>query len=268
MERIPVDWLMEIPPVTRTYLVGVVGVSLLEYAGVLSKSDFFYSPDAVFQQGEYYRLLTSFFYFGTFSFDLLFTLYVITRYSKALEQSYSKTKDYMWCLFVLSSLLLIYSALFGNLYFLGSFLNDTLLYIWSRRNPEVEMTILGLVNFQAVYLPIVSVVLSRLASAKFEINWRTEFAGVIIGQFFLFFNDMYPKLHDCDSPLRPIWYWGAPEHGDDEQVDQPVDLPAEPAQIAADEHIPVDIPQHIEAVPDAWGAEPLPADGIHQRQAF
>lgn len=211
MERIPVDWLMEIPPVTRCYLVGVVGLSLLEYTGLISRSTCYYSVEAVFKKKQYYRLISSFFYFGTFSFDLIFTLYIVTRYSKALEQSYTRSVDYLWCLFVLGVMIIIYSSFVGNLYLLGTYLNDTLLYIWSRRNPDVDMTILGLVNFKSIYLPVVSVLLSRLATSGFKLNWRSELAGILIGQVFIFFNDIFPRVHCCHSPLRPVWYWFIPE---------------------------------------------------------
>ncbi|VEU19595.1 DEKNAAC100210 [Brettanomyces naardenensis] len=264
MERIPVDWLMEIPPVTRTYLIGVVGVSLLEYTGFLGRGDCYYSPDVVFKKGQYYRLLSSFLYFGTFSFDLLFTLYVVTRYSKALEQSYAKTRDYVWCLFVICTLILLYSSIVGNLYMLGSYLNDTLLYIWSRRNPDVEMTILGLVNFRSVYLPLVSVLLSRLVTSNFKVDWKSELAGVLIGQFFIFFNDMFPKLHSCESPLRPIWYWFKDDHERIEQVPEVAAAPEVQQQQQQQQG-----QQQINDVNDldAQPVEPE-ADGLRQRRAF
>ncbi|GMG21322.1 unnamed protein product [Ambrosiozyma monospora] len=224
MERIPLDWLMEIPPVTRTFVVGVVSVSILEYTGYLTKADCFYSYDSVFVKGEYWRLLTTFLYFGRFSLDLVLTLYVLVQHSKPLELSFMNTRDYIWFIGLLASILLLYSTFFSNLFILGTYLKDCMLYIWSRRNPDVDVSIMGVLNFKSIYIPFVSLTLSKVLSITengISIS-SADFASMIIGHFYIFFNDMFPKLHSCDSPLKPIWYWFEKENDEEIEIDEPV----------------------------------------------
>lgn len=207
MERIPIDWIMEVPPITRTYLIGVVGFSLLAYTGIVTRTDCYYTSELVFKKHEYYRLVSSFFYYGKISLDLLLTLFMISRYFKALEQTYARSIDFVWCVCLLASALVLYSTFVENLYQLGPYLNETMLYIWSRRNPDVEMTVLGLINFRAVYLPLISIVATRIASNGFQFKWKAEFAAIIVGHLFIYYNDAFPRVHSCESPLRPIWRW-------------------------------------------------------------
>lgn len=44
-------------------------------------------------------------------------------------------------------------GMFVNLVFLGQAFTIMLVYIWSRRNPNVRMNFFGLLNFQAPFLP-------------------------------------------------------------------------------------------------------------------
>lgn len=226
MERIPVDWIMEVPPITRAYLLGVVGFSLMAYTGIVTRSDCYYTSELVFKKHEYYRLVSSFFYYGKISLDLLLTLFMISRYFKALEQTYARPIDFIWCVCLLASTLVLYSTFVENLYQLGPYLNETMLYIWARRNPEVEMTVLGLINFRAVYLPLISIVATRIAADGLQFKWKAEFAAIGVGHLFFYFNDIFPRVHSCESPLRPIWRWY--EHAGNNQgtVDGNIDAAA------------------------------------------
>ncbi|GME72768.1 unnamed protein product [Ambrosiozyma monospora] len=226
---------MEIPPVTRTYVVGVVSVSIMEYTGYLTRADCFYSYDSVFVKGEYWRLLTTFLYFGRFSLDLVLTLYVLVQHSKPLELSFINTRDYVWFIGLLASILLLYSTFYSNLFILGTYLKDCMLYIWSRRNPDVEVSIMGVLNFKSIYIPFVSLTLNKVLSITedgISIS-SADFASMVIGHFYIFFNDMFPKLHSCESPLKPIWYWFEKENDEEIEVD---DEPAAAENIDEDPH--------------------------------
>lgn len=44
-------------------------------------------------------------------------------------------------------------GLLGSLFFLGQALTVMLVYVWSRRNPQVRVNFFGLLTFQAPFLP-------------------------------------------------------------------------------------------------------------------
>ena len=62
--------------------------------------------------------------------------------------------------------------------FLGSALSSSLVYIWSRRNPETRLSFLGLLVFTAPYLPWVLMGFSLMLHGTVP---KDEICGVIVG---------------------------------------------------------------------------------------
>jgi Derlin-2/3 len=102
----------------------------------------------------------------------------------------------------MTSLLLL--SPFVSMPFLGHPLSSTLVYIWSRRNPDALMSFLGLLVFRAPYLPWVLMGVSFVLHGTVP---RDEFMGIVIGHVWYFFNDVYPPLHGGSRPLDPPMFW-------------------------------------------------------------
>lgn len=62
--------------------------------------------------------------------------------------------------------------------FLGTALSSSLVYIWSRRNPEVRMSFLGLLVFTAPYLPWVLLGFGMLVHGQVP---KDELCGIVVG---------------------------------------------------------------------------------------
>ena len=62
--------------------------------------------------------------------------------------------------------------------FLGSALSSSLVYIWSRRNPETRLSFLGLLVFTAPYLPWVLMAFSLVLHGSVP---KDEICGVVVG---------------------------------------------------------------------------------------
>lgn len=88
--------------------------------------------------------------------------------------------------------------------FLGHPLSSTLVYIWSRRNPDAQLSFLGLLVFSAPYLPWVLMGFSLFMHGTIP---RDEMMGVVIGHVWYFFTDVYPPLHNGHRPLDPPNWW-------------------------------------------------------------
>lgn len=88
--------------------------------------------------------------------------------------------------------------------FLGQPLSSTLVYIWSRRNPDTRLSFLGLLVFTAPYLPWVLMAFSLFMHGTVP---KDEIMGVVIGHIWYFFTDVYPPLHHGSRPLDPPNWW-------------------------------------------------------------
>lgn len=74
-------------------------------------------------------------------------------YRKALCVSYPSFQLHYQFIFVLFLMRLQIFGIFVSLVFLGQAFTIMLVYVWSRRNPNVRMNFFGLLNFQAPFLP-------------------------------------------------------------------------------------------------------------------
>jgi Derlin-2/3 len=88
--------------------------------------------------------------------------------------------------------------------FLGHPLSSTLVYIWSRRNPDTRLSFLGLLVFTAPYLPWVLMGFSLVLHGTIP---KDEIMGVVIGHVWYFFSDVYPPLHNGSRPFDPPMWW-------------------------------------------------------------
>lgn len=109
-------------------------------------------------------------------------------------------------------------GVFVSLVFLGQAFTIMLVYIWSRRNPNVRMNFFGLLNFQAPFLPWVlmgfslllgnsiivdllgtELLLSRLnssASCRAVMTRSSCFhlsPGIVVGHVYFFLEDVFPN---------------------------------------------------------------------------
>ncbi|CAO1623201.1 unnamed protein product [Parajaminaea phylloscopi] len=187
-----------LPPITKLWAAGSVGVSILEHISVVSRYSLFYSPSVAFNPArpeQVYRCLTSFLYFGEFGIDFLFHLFFFVRYSRMLEENHyaGKKADFAWLLLVCGSLLLALSPLVSPpLPFLGSPLAFVLVYIWSRRNRHIRLSLFGLLVITAPYLPLALVAFSWVLSGSAQAV-KGDLLGLAIGHLFYFFDDVWPK---------------------------------------------------------------------------
>jgi hypothetical protein len=142
---------------------------------------FFSSPSArnhiLIESTQYWRLFTTFIYFGPLSLNLLFHIFFIQRYARMLEESAVSQAHFTWMLCYAITTLLCLAPLV-SVVFLGSILSSTLVYIWSRKHPDVQLSFLGLFVFRAPWLPWVMIGLSVVMHG----NWpKDELCGIAVG---------------------------------------------------------------------------------------
>jgi Derlin-2/3 len=68
---------MEIPVVSRVYLTGAFLTTAACAVDLISPFSLYFNWDLVFSQGQIWRLVTSYLFFGVFSVDFLFHMYFL-----------------------------------------------------------------------------------------------------------------------------------------------------------------------------------------------
>nr|CAH0109536.1 unnamed protein product [Daphnia galeata] len=181
---------MLMPPVTRAYTTVCLLTSIAVQLDVVSPFQLYFNPLLITQKFEIWRLLTPFFFFGTFSFNFLFNMIFTYRYCRMLEEGSfrGRTADFVY-MFIFGCITTVICAWFVNLLFLGHSLTTMFVYIWARRNPYVRMNFFGLLPFRAPYLPWVLVAFSVLLGNSVLV----DILGIAIGHLYFFLEDVFPN---------------------------------------------------------------------------
>ncbi|KAJ2496879.1 hypothetical protein GGH96_005522 [Coemansia sp. RSA 1972] len=185
------EWYLQLPLFTRIYTTGIVVLTLaiqLEWASPLT---LFYTYHTVFIQGEYWRLLTTFLFLGTFSLDWILNIYFIVRYCRDLEEgSYlNRPADFMWMVVLMCATLLVISPYLGTV-FLGDLLVSSLTYMWSRHYSYLFINFMGLFTTSAAYLPWVLVAFSSVVENRWPV---VDLAAIGVGHVFWFLGEEWPR---------------------------------------------------------------------------
>ncbi|PWZ01591.1 Der1-like protein [Testicularia cyperi] len=185
-----------IPPITGVWGGATLAVALLEHTHVISSFQLFYTPSLVLRKYQLWRLLTTFLYFGPLGIDFLLHLFFFMRYSRMLEQeSFGGRRGgkagYVYLLAFSAVCLLILSPIAAQP-FLGSPLAFVLVYIWSRRNRHVRLSLFGVLIITAPYLPWSLLIFGWLLHGSLQAVVG-DLLGIAVGHLYYFLVDVWPR---------------------------------------------------------------------------
>jgi len=192
------EWYKSMPIITRTFMTGCFMTTLAVYLELISPLALYLNFPLIFGQLELWRLITNFFFFDYFGLNFVFHMFFLVRHSKLLEESSfrGRTGDFFFLYFfaaifllVLDYLLFIGPVGFPKVMFLAPSLAFVVVYVWSRRNPHVSLSFLGLFTFSAPYLPWVIIGFGLLLNH----SPVSDLLGVAVGHIYYFLEDVYPK---------------------------------------------------------------------------
>lgn len=197
-------WYQEVPIISRIYITAAIAVTIACYLEIVSPLTLYYNSDLIMQKGQYWRLISSFLFFGTFSLDFIFHIYFVTRYSRLLEEGLfrGRTADFLFMFIFGGVFLLLLTTLcesFARIKFLGHPLSFMMVYLWSRdpENVHVRMSFFVL-QFNAPVLPWVMLTFSLLLGNPVE----TDLLGIIAGHVYYFLDQVYPQVAEVRG-----WRW-------------------------------------------------------------
>eukprot|EP00027_Filamoeba_sp_ATCC50430_P010686 CAMPEP_0168562202 /NCGR_PEP_ID=MMETSP0413-20121227/11997_1 /TAXON_ID=136452 /ORGANISM="Filamoeba nolandi, Strain NC-AS-23-1" /LENGTH=183 /DNA_ID=CAMNT_0008593613 /DNA_START=128 /DNA_END=679 /DNA_ORIENTATION=- len=124
-------------------------------------------------------------------------MFFMVRHSKLLEETSfrGRTADYFFMYLFGAVLLMIIDYVMYQLpslpkvMFLAPSLSFMSVYVWARRNPNVQMNFLELLNFRAPYLPWVILGFGVLLGQ----SPVSDILGIIVGHIYYFLEDVYPQ---------------------------------------------------------------------------
>ncbi|KAK4284398.1 hypothetical protein QN277_001237 [Acacia crassicarpa] len=203
------DWYKQMPIITRSYVTASIVTTLSCSLDIISPYHLYLNPILVVKQHQFWRLITNFFYFRRMDLDFLFHMFFLARYCKLLEENSfrGRTADFLYMLLFGATLLTgivfgggmipYFAESFSKIFFLSSSLTFMMVYVWSKQNPFIHMSFLGLFTFTAAYLPWVLLGFSVLVGAS---PW-VDLLGMIAGHAYYFLEDVYPRMTGR-RPLR------------------------------------------------------------------
>ncbi|KAK9064196.1 hypothetical protein SSX86_015576 [Deinandra increscens subsp. villosa] len=196
------DWYKQMPVITRSYLTAAIVTTIGCSLEIISPYNLYLNPNLVIKQYQIWRLFTNFLYFRKMDLDFLFHMFFLARYCKLLEENSfrGRTADFFYMLLfgasVLTTIVLVggmipyVSESFAKIIFLSNSLTFMMVYVWSKQNPFIHMSFLGLFTFTAAYLPWVLLGFSVLVGAS---AW-VDLLGMMAGHAYYFLEDVYPKM--------------------------------------------------------------------------
>mmetsp|Transcript_20943 Transcript_20943/g.28816 ORF Transcript_20943/g.28816 Transcript_20943/m.28816 type:complete len:269 (-) Transcript_20943:103-909(-) len=202
------SWYHEIPPISRLYLTAAVFISTACFLDFISPLTLYYNYDLIVTKGQYWRIISSFLFFGSFSLDFLFHMYFVVRYCRLLEEgTYRGRKaDFIYMLILGASMMLLSTVTFeqfSRIKFLGHPLTFMMVYLWARDpdNYHIRMSFFGVIQFNAPYLPWVLLIFSLVLRNPVEM----DLLGIIAGHTYYFCDNIYPQVATIRGwPIKKI----------------------------------------------------------------
>jgi len=181
-----------LPPVTKAWLgCSVVSTALVSFGMLDPGKIAFYLP-LIMEDYSLWRFFTGFLFFGKFSFNFLIQMFILVRFSSAMENDPFATSrdrgsaDYLFSLLFMGGLFLIV-AWYMNMYFLGNLLSFATLYLWSKKNPDAPTNIWGFA-FKGAQLPWAMIAFNLLTGQ----SPVPDLTAVVVGHIFYFLVEVLP----------------------------------------------------------------------------
>ena len=158
----PEEWFKNLTPVCKTWLSIAVITTVGASFGVLNIELIYLSFPLVFKKFQIWRLITNFFFFGKLGFKWIFQMFILYKYTTMLEQNEFQgprgIAELLHLMIFGGIMLTLFAWIIGGMYFLGPGLTFTLLYVWSRKSPNANVSFWGF-QFKAWHLPFVLLIL-------------------------------------------------------------------------------------------------------------
>ncbi|CAD7968221.1 unnamed protein product [Amoebophrya sp. A25] len=190
----PEQWYKNLPVLTRYGLTIIFATTILVQTEILNPQLIVLHWPLVWGKLQLWRVLTCVFFFGGFSFNLVFQLYFFTSFSSKLERNEvfaSAPGEYLLFLLfqivtlAVLSLLLAYPT---GLPTLGPSLVFAIIYYWSRREPYAQLSFFSF-TIQGYQFPFALLFFQVLMGGS---PWA-DLLGLGAGHIYYFLKEVVPQ---------------------------------------------------------------------------
>nr|CAK12751.1 Der1-like protein [Guillardia theta] len=190
----PQAWYMSLPLITRCWFTACVSTTILSAVGMISPMTLYLDWSAILFKFQIWRVVTNFCFLGKFGWPFIMNLIFMVQYSKTLEKDFNgSASDFLWCLIMGGALLCGINHVTGMMLpFLTIPLIFMTVWIWSRKHPNVQMSVFGLFNITSVHFPIFLLVLTMLMGGSPVQN----IMGYFVGHVYWFLKEVHPTTKD------------------------------------------------------------------------
>ncbi|KAI5188707.1 Derlin-2/3 [Nematocida sp. AWRm77] len=193
LETMLINKYRSIPIISRAFFTIGMGVTILAYLDFISSYNLIYSWPHI-KRLELWRALTTFFYWGPATLDVLIHQMFMLKYSVMLEESCTDPSEFLYMVLVGMGIILGFGSCM-KLSKLSSSLSTYLIYIWCKKNPLIMVQYMNLINIPAYYTPCLMLLFSFLLEKKVPHN---DIIGIVAGHTYFYLKTVYPKTSGRD----------------------------------------------------------------------
>eukprot|EP01118_Nematostelium_gracile_P016118 TRINITY_DN6603_c0_g1_i1.p1 TRINITY_DN6603_c0_g1~~TRINITY_DN6603_c0_g1_i1.p1 ORF type:complete len:263 (-),score=56.93 TRINITY_DN6603_c0_g1_i1:32-742(-) len=183
------QWWRELPIVTKWLFALSMGTTVGSAFGIVPGMALMINWDRIINHFEIWRLFTCLVFHGGLGLPFLIHMVFLIRYGAMVEKEIflNSTADFLF--FLGFNTILLWTVSFFMRYFVAMALIMTIIYMWARKNPNVNMTFMFGIRFPAFYFPWVLVVMNFLMGGT-PIG---EIVGIVVSHIYFFFDEIYPN---------------------------------------------------------------------------
>ena len=179
------------PPITRSIFLITFGLSLGVSLELFSTLKLYFNWKLIWGHGEYWRLITCLLFKGELSPHTIFDFYICFRYMYSLETSTFRNRPADFITFiVLGWVSFLVAAFCLGMQNMSGSVSAMMLYMWSRKNPNIELSFLDVFHFRSCFLPYFMFMMILLSGYDVTL----DLLGIVVGHTYYFFEDVVPRI--------------------------------------------------------------------------
>ena len=194
--QVIVDQWNHTPPITRSIFLLTFGLSLGCTLDIFSQLKLYFNWKLITHEMELWRLITSLVYKGDLSPHTIFDFYICFRYMYSLETSTFRNRPADFITFIaLGCTFFLISAIFLGLQYMSPSVSAMMLYMWARKNPNIELSFLDVFHFRSCFLPYFIFMMTLVSGYDVTL----DLLGIIAGHFYYFMEFVVPRVPETRS---------------------------------------------------------------------
>lgn len=205
MDVLILNFLGDIPIVTKFWTVGCIALSILTTTNIIDPTRGIYNYDLVFKKGQYGRIIYSIFDYGNFDIRFLLNLYIKTTNLTMLENSIGNSGRYVWIIVLILTSTILMTCFEQPIYSLGSIMTENLVYYQLRKNPNgMNFRLLAGFNISPLVAQLYMNVILYFVLEKSLLQVAMTF---IPGHIIFYLDDILGNIYNIDVCKSPYDWW-------------------------------------------------------------